>query len=256
MATMDRLLSEVKDADLVVFPELTLTGQIGHRSREDGARRAEASETMGGDLMKEVGALAKKHDKWIIAGMAEAHQDIVGVVFNTMAVVRSDGGIEGTQRKVHIPGEEKHHFAQGQNAECIDTPFGRIGIAICYDAYFPEYVRGLALQGAELLVFPFNGPIEASSPDSLSALAATRSLENRCYAVAVNRVGESIYGAHYFGGSTVAGPTGAVIAKAQSDATEVLTVTLDRRHLLEERAWQPSLSDRQPHLYGHLVTPL
>lgn len=237
-------------ADLVVFPELALTGYITDRDRQFGERFILASEKIPGPTTDLLCALAKDMNAHVIVGMSELHPVIPSTLYNS-AVLIGPEGIIGVHRKAHIPGEEKHYFGRGNSIRAFDTELGSIGIAICYDSQFPELIRRLALDGAEVLCMLWNMPTFSNPPELLEHITVCRAAENRMYAVSCNRVG--VDGTtEFFGRSLVVDPVGKYLAKAPDSEEAVISATLCARVLREERAFQPVFSDRRPDLYSDL----
>jgi omega-amidase len=176
---------------------------------------------------------------------------IPATLYNTAVVIGPSGDILGTYRKIHIAGEEKHYFRPGDRIPVFDTPVGRIGIAICYDTFFPEMTRILALKGAEILCFPYNAWSGVENKDVVKHLSVARAAESRVFVVASNRVGEDV-GRVFFGGSAIAGPRGGLFAQAGEDE-EVLIATFHREDFVKERAMVPVFADRRPELYADVI---
>lgn len=161
------------------------------------------------------------------------------------------GEIIDVQNKMHIPGYEKHYFIGGTECEPFKTDIGNIGIAICYDAQFPEYIRTLALKGTEILCMIWNMPSFSNPPELLEHITATRAAENRMFAVSVNRVGVD-GNINFFGHSVISDPVGNLLAKAGEGET-VITATLKEGVLIEERLQMPIFRDRRPEIYSYLM---
>ena len=140
---------ERSDADLVVFAEMFLTG---YSCRDDLTKLAEY---LDGESVKRVVDMAKEHDTHIVFGMPEKGKEIQGQVFNSAVLVCPDERVE-RYRKMHLvnfgPFEEYHYFGRGNELPVFDTRLGKIGMLVCYDIFFPEATKILALKGADLLV--------------------------------------------------------------------------------------------------------
>ena len=169
-------------------------------------------------------------------------------------LIDPDGEIAGRYRKTHIAlmtspeaGQEKYYFTAGNHLPVFDTPFGKLGILICYDRGFPEAWRVLTLQGAEIVVVP----ITTTDEDGFAAMAQTRCFENGVVGVFVNRCGSEDR-KWYFGGSLIVGPRGSIEAQAGNDEA-VLVATVDLAQIEPSRMRMPYLRDRRPDLYGPLV---
>ena len=193
--------------------------------------------------------------------------------FNTVAIVDADGDMLGTYRKSHIPDgpgyTEKYYFNPGDTGFKVwPTRFGTIGVAICWDQWFPESARAMAVQGAEFLFYPTAIGSEPPAPDWDSSGHWQRVMQGHAGAnlaplVAANRFGREIGKGDdtighreitFYGSSFIADPTGAKVAEAGRDDEVVLTATFDRDELREMRHAWGLFRDRRPDLYGPLLT--
>lgn len=185
--------------------------------------------------------------------------------FNSVAVVDADGRVLGLYRKSHIPQgpgyEEKFYFSPGDTGFRVwDTAVGRIGIAICWDQWFPEAARAMALQGAELLLYPsaIGSEPEAPGYDSQphwETVMRGHAGANLMPVVASNRIGREPQGGReviFYGSSFIAGPTGEVLARGSREREEVVLATLDLDACAAMRAGWGLFRDRRPDLYGRL----
>lgn len=188
-------------------------------------------------------------------------------LYNAMAMVDADGSILGVYRKSHIPDgpgyEEKYYFNPGDTGFRVwDTRFGRIGVGICWDQWFPEAARIMALQGAELLLYPTAIGSEPESPevdskDHWQRCMIGHAACNLVPVVASNRIGrEEIDDGvlDFYGSSFIAGPTGALLACADRSTEDVLVAEFDLDRLMEQRLEWGLFRDRRPDLYGPLLT--
>lgn len=186
--------------------------------------------------------------------------------FNSVAMVDADGRVLGLYRKAHIPQgpgyEEKFYFSPGDTGFRVwDTGVGRIGIAICWDQWFPETARAMALMGAEILLYPsaIGSEPEAPGYDSQPHWEVTmrgHAAANLMPLVASNRIGTEPQGGRevtFYGSSFVAGPTGELLAKASRDREEVIVATVDLDACAAMRAGWGLFRDRRPELYGRLA---
>jgi len=233
-------------ADIILFPELSLTGYV----TKD--RTYELAETIPGPSTKEVEKLAKTNHIHIINGMIEKSNNAEGVVYNT-AVLTSPEGLIGHYRKMYLPThsifEEKRYFRQGYEAPVFETPIGRIGIIICYDIFFPETVRLLRLKGAELIACISASP--SVRRNFFEILTAARALENTAFVAYVNLVGIQD-GLQFWGGSRIIAPTGRIIAQAKYDEEDIITGTLDYTDIQRTETFVPALRDIRPELFDDL----
>ncbi|MEK4563578.1 N-carbamoylputrescine amidase [Alkalihalobacillus sp. FSL R5-0424] len=187
--------------------------------------------------------------------------------YNSVAMIDSDGTILGTYRKSHIPDgpgyEEKYYFTPGDTGFKVwNTRIGKIGVGICWDQWFPEAARAMALQGAEILLYPtaIGSEPEDSSVDSkqhwqtcMLGHAAT----NLVPVIASNRIGvetDEDSSITFYGSSFIAGPTGAVIKEASRDQEEILYADFDLAQLEAQRVEWGLFRDRRPDLYRVLTT--
>lgn len=192
--------------------------------------------------------------------------------FNTVAVVDADGAVLGTYRKAHIPNgpgyQEKTYFSPGDTGFRVwDTRFGRIGVGICWDQWFPECARAMALMGAELLLYPTaigSEPPPAQlvhSRDHWQRTQQGHAAANLVPLVASNRIGtehslqapDELF-IRFYGSSFIADAQGAKVAEAGEDDEAVLLAEFDLAALAEQRDNWFVFRDRRPELYGALVT--
>ena len=154
-------------ADLIVLPEgITIIGT--------GKTYVEVAETVPGPTTEKLGALARRHKAWVAAGVYERDGR---AVYNTAVLLDREGRVAGKYRKVYLPREEvEGGLTPGSAYPVFETDFGRVGLMICYDVFFPDPARALAAQGADILVLPIWGGDET--------LAAARAIENKVFLVA------------------------------------------------------------------------
>ncbi|MGB4827747.1 MAG: N-carbamoylputrescine amidase [Paracoccaceae bacterium] len=188
--------------------------------------------------------------------------------FNSAAMIDADGRNLGVYRKSHIPQspgyEEKYYFSPGDTGFRVwDTAFGRVGLGICWDQWFPEAARGMALMGAEVLLYPTAIGSEPPSPgyDSQPHWEMTmrgHAAANIVPVVASNRIGQEVAPGGrevtFYGSSFIADHCGQLLAKAGRDAEEVLTATVDLDAIADLRASWGLFRDRRVDLYGAVGT--
>jgi len=185
--------------------------------------------------------------------------------FNSLQMIDADGRALGIYRKSHIPQgpgyEEKFYFSPGDTGFKVwDTALGRVGVAICWDQWFPEAARAMVLKGAEVLCYPSAIGSEPTAPELHSHEHWQRTMQGHAAAnmvpvVACNRIGVERFGASeitFYGGSFITDETGAILAQASSDRREVITARFDLSALRERRAGWGLFRDRRPELYGDL----
>ncbi|GBE04956.1 MAG TPA: acyltransferase [Nitrospirae bacterium] len=247
---LDKVLSAVNDVDLdlLVLPEFFATGYQFISVEEV----AELSEPVPkGYTTDFLSALSSEKGIYIAAGLAEA----MGDRFYNSAVLMGPGGLVGVYRKTHLFSEEKLYFTPGDTGfRAWDTDIGCIGLMICFDWFFPESMRSLALLGADIVAHPSN-LVLPYCPQAMPV----RCLENRVYAVTANRTGTEDRKEHgepltFIGQSLIVSPEGKVLTRAREDE-EVLSVV----ELEPEKARNKSLNmfndifkDRRPGSYGPL----
>lgn len=243
--------SEEHCADLVVFPELANIGYITDRDREFGEQYIEAAEPLSGATIQTLCRSAAQYGVYITVGICESHPTIPATIYNTAVLIGPEGDVRGAHRKMHIPGQEKHFYAAGNRSDVFKTDIGTIGFSICYDTFFPELARSLALKGAHILICPFNTAGEFDHPDTLRSLAQARAIENKMFVVTCNRTGDW-HDLKFNGLSAAADPYGTLLFHA--DEGEGISIAeIDYRLLLQERAYHPVFIDRRPELYAMLT---
>jgi len=187
--------------------------------------------------------------------------------FNAVAMIDADGRVLGVYRKSHIPQspgyEEKFYFSPGDTGFRVwDTAFGRIGVGICWDQWFPEAARAMALGGAEMLLYPTAIGSEPQAPDYDSQPHWEMTMRGHAAAnivplVAANRVGRETQGGRevtFYGSSFIAGPDGQVVDRAARDGEAVLTARFDLDAIGALRRSWGVFRDRRTDLYGALAT--
>lgn len=179
-----------------------------------------------------------------------------GNTYDTSPVIDTDGSIAGKTRMVHVIEapcfHERGYYTPGDlGAGVFDTAAGRIGVAICYDRHFPEYMRALALRGAELVVIPQAGAVDEWPPGVFEAEVQTAAFQNGYFAALVNRVGKED-SLTFAGESFVAGPDGRVLTRAPRGDDHILYCDIDFDELKRCHARKYFLPDRRPDIYGTL----
>jgi predicted amidohydrolase len=241
----------VAGAELAVFPECALAG-YGFGSREEGFAHAVS---IDGPEVAAVALAAGQNGCACVFGLLERDG---ARLFNACVLVGRQGVI-GCYRKVHLPFLGVDMFVNPG-----DRPFAvhdfdglRIGMHICYDGSFPETARVLTLLGADLVVLPTNWPTHSEC--AAEHMIPTRAMENNIYVMAVNRVGQES-GFRFIGASSIADPSGAVMARAGADREEMLLADIDplrarNKHLVRVpgRHEINRIADRRPRFYAPLV---
>jgi N-carbamoylputrescine amidase len=187
--------------------------------------------------------------------------------FNSIAIVDADGTVLGTYRKSHIPDspgyQEKFYFSPGDTGfRTWQTRYARIGVAICWDQWFPEAARAMALQGAEMLLYPTAIGSEPGYPEIDSAGHWQRAMQGHAAAncvpvIASNRIGLEqgrSCDVTFYGSSFITDHTGAKLAESDRESRDVITAELDLDRIRRERTAWGLFRDRRPDLYGGLLS--
>jgi len=215
--------------------------------------------------------LARKRKVVIIASLFEKR--LAGVYHNAAVIIDADGSLLGLYRKMHIPDDplfyEKFYFTPGDlGFRAWDTRYGRIGVLVCWDQWYPEAARLTALQGAQILFYPTaigwhpGEKAEAGERqhEAWETVQRAHAVANGCYVAAVNRIGLETPvggdGIEFWGQSFVAGTSGEILARAPVDRERVLVVPVDLARLDETRTHWPFLRDRRIDAYGGITRRL
>ena len=214
--------------------------------------------------------LAKQHQVVIIVSLFEKRTS--GLYHNTAAVIDADGSLLGIYRKMHIPDDplyyEKFYFTPGDlGFRAWQTRYGKIGVLICWDQWYPEAARLTALQGAEILFYPTAigwHPREKASlgerqHSAWETIQRSHAIANGCYVAAANRVGHEKLageGIEFWGQSFVAGTSGEILARASATENQTLLVPLDLAQVDDTRTHWPFLRDRRIDAYEGLTKRL
>lgn len=226
------------------------------------------AEPIPGPTTARMQKLARELGVVVIASLFERRAP--GLYHNTAAIIDADGTFVGKYRKMHIPDDplfyEKFYFTPGDlGFRAWDTKFGRIGVLICWDQWYPEAARLTALQGAQILFYPTAigwHPKEKAAHgvrqhSSWETIQRGHAVANGCYVVAPNRIGHEAPdggdGIEFWGQSFVADPAGQIVAKASVDREEVLIVEADLDAVDTQRTHWPFLRDRRIDAYGDIT---
>ncbi|MDX9709340.1 MAG: carbon-nitrogen hydrolase [Trichloromonas sp.] len=254
-------------AQLVVLPELHC-GLYFCVTEETGC--FDQAETIPGPSTEVFGALARKLGIVIVTSLFEKRAP--GLYHNTAVVLEKDGSIAGKYRKMHIPDDpgyyEKFYFTPGDlGFTPIDTSVGRLGVLVCWDQWYPEAARLMAMAGAELLIYPTaigydpNDTAEEQARQRGAWITIQRghAVANGIPVVGVNRIGFEgdpsgrTAGARFWGSSFAAGCQGELLVSAGQDREEVLLVEIDKARSEAVRRIWPYLRDRRIDAYGDLL---
>ena len=268
----NRLVAKIRElaadgAQLVLLQEL-------HDSRyfcqEEKVADFDLAEPIPGEPCRIYGEVAKECGIVLVTSQFERRAP--GIYHNTAVVFESDGSIAGKYRKMHIPDDpayyEKFYFTPGDlGFEPIDTSVGRLGVLVCWDQWYPEAARLMAMRGAELLIYPTAIGWESSDSDAeqgrqqeaWTTVQRGHAVANGLPVVAVNRVGHEpdpsgrTEGITFWGHSFVAGPQGEILYMAPSDAETTAIVDIDMTRSEHVRRWWPFLRDRRIDAYSDIL---
>jgi N-carbamoylputrescine amidase len=260
----ERLVQQAADqgAQIVLLQELFATPYFCIDSQE---RHFELAQPLQDNpLIKRFRALARERRLVLPVSFFERAGP---VYYNAVAIIDADGSIAGHYRKSHIPQfpayEEKYYFSPGDTGFlATDTRYGRIGVAICWDQWFPEAARAMALAGAELLLYPTAIGSEVFQPDLDSRdhwqnVMRGHAAANIMPVVASNRIGRESSGdveMEFYGSSFMTDHLGNLVVAADRATEAVLTATVDLQAVREYRRAWGVFRDRRPDLYGALLT--
>jgi len=255
-----------KGAQLVVLPELHSCEYFCKYQDPD---LYELAEPLDGSTVAVLSQAAKTHNLVIVGSIFERRA--AGLAHNTAVVIERDGSLAGHYRKMHIPDDpgynEKFYFTPGdQGFEPIQTSLGLLGVLVCWDQWFPEAARLMALSGADVLIYPTaigfdpadNQDEQTRQLDAWRTVQRGHAVANGLPVLACNRVGfepdrsGGSHPAHFWGHSFAAGPQGEMLAEADTDE-QLLIVDLDRQRSEHVRRIWPFLRDRRIDAYDDLL---
>jgi len=248
-----------RGAQLIVLQEL-------HNSlyfcQTEDVEKFDLAEPIPGPSTAFFGELARENGVVIVTSLFERRAP--GLYHNTAVVIESDGSIAGRYRKMHIPDDpayyEKFYFTPGDMGfNPIDTSVGRLGVMVCWDQWYPEAARLMALRGAEILIYPtaigyaLNDTAEEQQRqrEAWTTVQRGHAVANGIPVIAVNRVGHEpdpsgqTDGIQFWGSSFIAGPQGELLYRASEDEEESIIVNIDMAHGEDVRRWWPFLRDRR-----------
>jgi predicted amidohydrolase len=241
---LEPLLEQVREADLIVLPELCNSG-YNFRTHDDAVNSAEPVD--GGPFGSFLQQTCDDLDCEICAGLNERD----GNALYNSAVLMSARGVEGLYRKMHLFVNEKDHFAPGDaGLPIFDRSYGRIGIQICFDWIFPEPWRILALKGAEVICHPSNLVL----PDRAQRAVPVHAMLNRVFVATANRIGTED-DLTFTGLSLITDARGNVMRQASTTAQETIMVEIDPQRARDKMATARNhvLDDRRPDQYRELL---
>lgn len=247
-----------KDNDLVVFPELCVSGYIpvpfSAKSKLKLWEIADDLQTSA--AVRDILKATEGTDCLFIFGFAERSR-IKYEVFNSAALV-SQGKLLGVHRKVHLGGEELHYFIPGSALQVFSTRIGNIGIGLCYDMVFPEEARVLGIRGAEIIVFSCGFADIGNLKLYARFLPVARALENQAHVIFCNSVGESEFKGvkfRFYGESRIVSATGEIVAESVTDEEDVITGILKKSDIEKAVSILPVFRDRRIETYSSLTRP-
>ena len=248
-----------RGAELVVLQELHNTPYFCQTENPD---LFDLAEPIPGPSTDFFGTLARQFGIVIVTSLFERRA--AGLYHNTAVVIEKDGTIAGKYRKMHIPDDpayyEKFYFTPGDlGFEPIDTSVGRLGVQVCWDQWYPEGARLMALRGADLLIYPTAIGYESSDTpeeqarqrEAWTTVQRGHAVANGLPVIAVNRTGHELdpsgqtHGIQFWGSSFVAGPQGEFLYRAEIDEEVVAIVDIDLQRSENVRRWWPFLRDRR-----------
>ena len=235
-------------ASLVVYPELAFTPFYPQAPPVGDVRSL--AETVPGPTTERFQSLARELGVVIVINLFERDGDRT---YDCSPVIDADGTLLGRTRMVHITEypcfHEQQYYAPGDlGAPVFDSRVGRIGVAICYDRHFPEYMRALGLSGADLVLVPQAGVVDEWPAGFFEAEMQTAAFQNGYFVALCNRVGQEERLA-FAGESFVCGPEGGVRARAPKREDDVLVAEIDLSDAGNSHARRVLLKDRRPELY-------
>ncbi|OEY67214.1 carbon-nitrogen hydrolase [Marinobacter sp. X15-166B] len=276
MATSERLIRQAarEGAQLIVLQELHATQYF---CQQEDTAIFDLAEPIPGPTSHQLAALARELGVVLVGSIFERRMN--GVYHNTCVVFETDGTLAGQYRKMHIPDDpgfyEKFYFTPGDAVDNngrsgftpIDTSVGRLGLLICWDQWYPEAARLMALAGAEILIYPTAiGWDTTDDPDEqarqLEAWVTVQrghAVANNLPVIAPNRVGHEpdpaghAEGTLFWGNSFICGPQGEILARANHTDEQVLSATIDRNRTDAIRRIWPYFRDRRLDAYGDLL---
>ena len=256
-----------RGAELVVLQELHNTLYF---CQEENTDNFDLAEPIPGPSTNMFGEIARQCGVVIVTSLFERRAP--GLYHNTAVVIERDGTIAGRYRKMHIPDDpayyEKFYFTPGDTGFTpIDTSLGRLGVQVCWDQWYPEGARLMALAGAQLLIYPTAiGYDSSDTPEEQERQREAWTTVQRGHAVAtglhliaVNRTGHEpdpsgqTQGIQFWGSSFVAGPQGEILYRAPKDQEVVQVIDIDMTRSEQVRRWWPFLRDRRIENYTDLT---
>ena len=245
LQTMEKYVKKTT-ADLYVFGEMSLTG---YGCKDEWRNLVEPISGLSIAHMKKV---AKEQKCYIVFGMPLQDSNVKGLAHNAAVLIHPEGKVDVYNKwflPTFGPFEEKLFFDEGETLPVFDTKFGKIGIIICYDLFFPELCKAYSLQGADIIICISASP--STTRYYFETLLPARTIENTTFMIYVNLVGtqEDLV---LWGGSQIYSPLGKLLAKAPYFKENVTTCEIDLKQLKLARANRPVIRDIRPDIYHDL----
>ena len=257
---LDKIASAAKKgAKLVCLPELFRSLYF---CQKQDYKCFQLAEPIPGPTTQALSSAAKKHKITLVSSLFEKRTG--GLYHNTAVVFGPNGKILGTYRKMHIPDDpgfnEKFYFTPGDTGfQPIDTPAGRLGVLVCWDQWYPEAARLMALRGAQILIYPTaigwaRGEKKEVCQDQRGAwqtIQRSHAIANGLFVLSINRTGRE-NNLDFWGTSFISNPIGHVVSEASTDRPEILHATLNLSETTTTRQHWPFLRDRRIDAYAGL----
>lgn len=264
-ASVAKACAQKNKPNLLVLSELHNGLYFCQTENEDGFARAES---VPGPTSQWLCELAKQHQVVIVGSVFEKNS--IGDYYNTALVADSNGKLAGTYRKTHIPYDPGYYEQYYFNSSCdgfhpIRTSIGKLGVLICFDQWFPEAARSMALEGAEILIYPTaigydpenTRPQQSRDREAWVTVQRGNAIANLIPVVSCNRVGHEAapegaqsQGIDFWGSSFICGPQGEFLAQANDKEETILSASVNLSRSYELREVWTFLRDRKPEMYG------
>ncbi len=243
MSDFVRKISSEQKVDIIVFPELATTGY------ECGVRFTQLAQRVPGPSTNLIAQRANEHGVHVAFGMASKER-VESILFNSAVLVGPEGDLVAQYRKVHLKGEEQMLFRSGFRLEVAETAAGVLGLQLGWDVFFPEGIRALCLDGAEVILVC--AAWESSRAAEWRTFIAARAAENACFICAANRVGEEP-ATTFAGESMIIGPRGGVIVDLDETTEGYIVARLNLEEARRVREETQIFQTRQPLSYRAVV---
>jgi predicted amidohydrolase len=242
---MQKHIEKIK-ADIYIFGEISLTG---YHCKDELRNLAEP---INGPSVKQIKKIAKDRSCYIVFGMPLKDDKVEGLIHNSAILVHPDGKVDVYNKwflPTFGPFEEKIFFDEGESLKVFNTKFGKVGLIVCYDLFFPELCKAYCLQGANIIICLSATP--TVNRKYFETLLPARAIENTVFMIYINIVGtqEDLV---FFGGAQIYDPLGNLIAKAPYFKESVITCGLDLKSIKMARANRPVIRDIRPEIYTDL----